>query len=673
MSVLARNAANFVDVLSICIHLGSCSLWRRLRQPAQVELSTCCSPWFLVITPQEQMAGTSARPTTRSMPHRAIAPKEEPSRGQAAGAGDVPRQHDTPGQHVKQETAYSRKLKSLGLLSSRFVRVYGQREGDVVCLDAAASRLQVERRRIYDIVNVLESVGVVARKAKNRYVWKSTASATSKIEELRNKASRDCFGTPEDFRKSKKKPRSRRAGPETPISSQETDVSTASAGGSRKAKSLGVLSQRFVQLFLLAGEAVVSLEQAALQLMGQAPSDSEVQPVAGEAAKVLKTKVRRLYDVANILSSLSIIEKVHTQKRKPAFRWVGIKDDTFSPRRLSVKRVAMQESTPPGSALKRPKCFSSPSSGFLDESLNSSLSPASVSLDKRQSVVPKPDAVEAPTGETEAPFDADTLEKLRLSLDAMPTAFAEQWGQWVSQAQLLVKSGVMSVEDAEKGIVALLGPRNSDGEFNARLNGSEAENADEGDDEQQLETAAAVDSKADEVENGAGTLPVEAEDDSVADGTVVDDSVADDSIPVISAALDSLDSAAGHIVPAPSAGADSSILSAAVDAAVHSAAVNAVPVDATDVGTSAALGDLPTAGAEDSRGVSMPAVADSSFEWMNQEYIDSYMQQAKAAGPEFVAKAEAWLQQLRQWQKTWDPFRTTVQECSGAPLVNPDN
>ena len=42
-------------------------------------------------------------------------------------------------------------------------------------------------------------------------------------------------------------------------------------------------------------------------------------------------KVRRLYDIANILTSLEMIEKVHVQEgrgRKPAFRWVGPNPDT---------------------------------------------------------------------------------------------------------------------------------------------------------------------------------------------------------------------------------------------------------------------------------------------------------------------------------------------------------
>jgi len=35
-------------------------------------------------------------------------------------------------------------------------------------------------------------------------------------------------------------------------------------------------------------------------------------------------KVRRLYDVANVLASLKLIEKIHMSDRKPAFKWCGV-------------------------------------------------------------------------------------------------------------------------------------------------------------------------------------------------------------------------------------------------------------------------------------------------------------------------------------------------------------
>jgi hypothetical protein len=41
-----------------------------------------------------------------------------------------------------------------------FLNLYGTEEGKCISLDEAASRLGVERRRIYDIVNVLESIEV---------------------------------------------------------------------------------------------------------------------------------------------------------------------------------------------------------------------------------------------------------------------------------------------------------------------------------------------------------------------------------------------------------------------------------------------------------------------------------------------------------------------------------
>ena len=41
--------------------------------------------------------------------------------------------------------------------------------------------------------------------------------------------------------------------------------------------------------------------------------------------KMLKTKIRRLYDIANVLQSIGLIEKCHAvNSKKPAFKWIGL-------------------------------------------------------------------------------------------------------------------------------------------------------------------------------------------------------------------------------------------------------------------------------------------------------------------------------------------------------------
>ncbi|CAB4040744.1 transcription factor E2F7, partial [Paramuricea clavata] len=75
-------------------------------------------------------------------------------------------------------------------------------------------------------------------------------------------------------------------------------------------------------MFLLSKGGVVTLEDAANVLLEE----------HDERNVKYKTKVRRLYDIANILSSLKLIEKVHIRGaigKKPGFKWIGVDIDSL--------------------------------------------------------------------------------------------------------------------------------------------------------------------------------------------------------------------------------------------------------------------------------------------------------------------------------------------------------
>jgi transcription factor E2F7/8 len=76
----------------------------------------------------------------------------------------------------QQAVPYSRKEKSLGELSKKFLRKFGRIDDCIISLEQVVidlgsflssnfliSLTGVERRRIYDIINILESLGVIYR------------------------------------------------------------------------------------------------------------------------------------------------------------------------------------------------------------------------------------------------------------------------------------------------------------------------------------------------------------------------------------------------------------------------------------------------------------------------------------------------------------------------------
>ncbi|XP_054816030.1 transcription factor E2FB-like [Prosopis cineraria] len=61
---------------------------------------------------------------------------------------------------------------SLCLLTKKFINLIKQAEDGILDLNKAADTLEVQKRRIYDITNVLEGIGLIEKKLKNRIQWK---------------------------------------------------------------------------------------------------------------------------------------------------------------------------------------------------------------------------------------------------------------------------------------------------------------------------------------------------------------------------------------------------------------------------------------------------------------------------------------------------------------------
>ncbi|XP_047982970.1 transcription factor E2FB-like isoform X2 [Salvia hispanica] len=63
---------------------------------------------------------------------------------------------------------------NIALLTKKFINLIKHSEGGILELNKAAEILEVQKRRIYDITNVLEGIGLIKKTLKNIIQWKGT-------------------------------------------------------------------------------------------------------------------------------------------------------------------------------------------------------------------------------------------------------------------------------------------------------------------------------------------------------------------------------------------------------------------------------------------------------------------------------------------------------------------
>jgi len=73
----------------------------------------------------------------------------------------------------------SRYDSSLGLLTKKFTNLIQASANGEIDLNEASIQLSVQKRRIYDITNVLEGIGLIEKKSKNVIVWRNATTTTT--------------------------------------------------------------------------------------------------------------------------------------------------------------------------------------------------------------------------------------------------------------------------------------------------------------------------------------------------------------------------------------------------------------------------------------------------------------------------------------------------------------
>ncbi|CAB3411425.1 unnamed protein product [Caenorhabditis bovis] len=263
----------------------------------------------------------------------------------------------------------SRKEKSLGLLCQRFLIAMNEEtrnsQNKEVHLETVAKKMNVEKRRIYDIVNVMEALDAMQKTNKSFYQWQGLEDLPKLMCDLQAEAVSE--GLPDRVLRveqamcsftelaspsgGKKEIVGSLVGPtpstSTVVPKLENDRKSRVDNRDRQGRnSLAQLCRRFLMVLLSNPKNVrkVSLDVASTVLIKD-PDTEGFEPPS-------RSRCRRLYDIANVLVALGLIKKVHYlfgTKKIPLFVYCGPEPDynaTFDVYE-SVERLLSSQATTP--------------------------------------------------------------------------------------------------------------------------------------------------------------------------------------------------------------------------------------------------------------------------------------------------------------------------------------
>ncbi|VDK82408.1 unnamed protein product, partial [Onchocerca ochengi] len=273
-------------------------------------------------------------------------------------------QNGNAARHQKGEeesnNGFPRKTKTLGLLCRKFflkVLEYVDSGDDKINLEVIACSMEVEKRRIYDVVNVMEALGAMEKSHKSFYTWKGLDNLPSTLHTLKIEAEKEGIyekvlltqhimtrfmevpnkngnvnASPSEAGPSRTSDdkiistleRSNSAGNKDSgsVSSKQSGLKKKESKRQRGLNSLTYLCKYFFKILIVGldyqPDYKVSLDVASTILIKDPDIDGCKPPD--------RSRCRRIYDVANVLISLRLIERrmfTFGTKKIPLFVYCG--------------------------------------------------------------------------------------------------------------------------------------------------------------------------------------------------------------------------------------------------------------------------------------------------------------------------------------------------------------